>query len=143
MKYELKENEKKDILRFLTVHPHAKLIRNYKNWLNFKEGDVLIRYRIDHEGNERIDNVSEVCPVPKKFKIVFVDEEIKSPWVKNVNVRGGLGTRLYCLTESQGFIYQVDPELVDCILMGARYDPRAQYRNWRRENPGYGGQDIP
>lgn len=139
--YDLKKAEIEAISMFLLNHPHAKLIRNYLDWLNFKVGDVLIRYRIDNEGNERVDNVSADCNIPKKFKVVYIDNEVKCPWVKNVCVRGGLGTKLYCLTESAGYIYKIDPEVMDCILMGVNYDPRAQYRNWRRENPNYGGKN--
>lgn len=138
MKYELKDSEKEAIKMFLTHHPQAKILRQYQDWLHFKTGDILIRYRINNEGKERIDPVSAECSVPKKFKIVYIDPETKIPWVKNVNVRGGLGSRIYSLTESTGFVYQPDPEAVDAILMGTRYDPRAQYRSWRRENPNYG-----
>lgn len=140
MKYELKPDEQLAVDRFMMNHPHAKLLRHYNSWLNFETDDVLVRYRIDNEGKERIDTVSENCSVPKKFKIVYIDKDIRCPWVKNVNVRGGLGSKLYCLTESSGYVYKVDPEYLDCFLIGAKYDPRAQYRSWRRENPSYGGK---
>lgn len=141
MRYDLKDEDKRAIATFLTHHPHAKLLRQYNDWLNFKTGDILIRYRTDNEGKERIDPVSAECPVPKKFKIVYIDPDVKIPWVKNVNVRGGLGNRTYALTESTGYSYKPDPEMLDAILMGVRYDPRAQYRSWRRENPNYGTKD--
>ena len=135
----LKANEIKAVERFMETHPHANLLRQYVSWKNFEAGDVLIRYRSDHEGNARVDHVSEQCKVPKKFKVMFVDEELGLPWVKNVNVRGGLGSKLYCLTESVGYSYVVDPECLECELLGVKYDPRAQYREWRKGNPNYGG----
>ena len=141
MKEILKANEIEAVEKFITNHPYARLIKNYKEWLDFKAGDVLIRYRFENNMVGKIDFVSERCRVPKKFKVIYIDE-IGCPWVKNVNVRGGLGNKLYNLIESPAYVYKTDPELMDCLIMDAKYDPRAQYRDWRRENPNYGGQDA-
>jgi hypothetical protein len=94
----LKKEENKIVESFLENHPTAKMIANYKKWLEFKEGDVLIRERSSLEEGE-IDMVSADCRVPKKFKVMHIDK-LGFPWVKNINVRGGLGTKLYNLSES-------------------------------------------
>jgi len=130
----LKTQETKTVRLFLDNHPSAKMIQNYRQWLQLKENDVLVRDRMDGA----VDMVSEQCSVPKKFKVIHIDE-LGFPWVKNINVRGGLGTKLYNLSESPAFTYKVDPEQLDCLLLGGKYDPRAQYREWRKLNPKYGG----
>jgi len=138
MKNPLKPKEQLAVDNFLKQHHTARLLRNFKSWQDFKLDDIIVRYRIDENETEKIDNVSVECTVPKKFKIVHIDE-LGCPWVKNVNVRSGLGNKLYCLVDSPNYRYQVDPEILDCILIGVKYDPRAQYRSWRQENPNYGG----
>lgn len=135
----LKSEEQASIDFFLKNSHWAQMIRNYITWKDFKVGDILVRYKSDHSGKESVDLVSTECKVPKKFKVVFIDE-LGCPWVKNVNVRSGLGAKLYCLVDAQRYKYTADPELLDCLIMGHRYDPRAQYRQWRSENPQYGGK---
>lgn len=134
MSNQLKDLENKVVKQFLDNHPTAKMIRNYRQWLELKVNDVLIRDRMDGE----IDCVSTDCKVPKKFKVIYIDD-VGFPWVKNINVRGGLGTKLYNLSESPAFSYRIDPDQLDCLLLGGRYDPRQQYRAWRSNNPTYGG----
>lgn len=140
MKYSLKPKELKDVENFLQNSPVAKMIREYNNW-KFELGDVLVKYRQDYEGNRTIDIVSEVCPVPKKYRVVLIDD-LGIPWVKQISVRGGLGNKLYCiLNYSQPNVrWEVDPEQVDATLLGYKYDPRAEYKRMRTENPGYGGK---
>jgi len=134
MKGQLKSEEIKLVNSFIIHHPSAKMIRHYREWQHLKENDVLIRDRMDGT----LDKVSEQCDVPKKFKVIHIDE-LGFPWVKNINVRGGLGTKLYNLSESLTFTYKIDTEQLDCLLLGGKYDPRAQYREWRKRNPTYGG----
>jgi hypothetical protein len=61
--------------------------------------------------------------------------------VKQLSVRGGLGNKMYCLMNYvNNYRWEVDPEQVDAILLGYRYDPRAEYRRMRDENSEYGGK---
>ena len=80
-----------------------------------------------------------VYKVPKKFKIVYVDE-FNIPWVKQISVRGGLGNKLYTLLSFQPtrFKFEIDPEKLDAELLGFKYDPRAEYKRMRDSNPKYG-----
>jgi len=143
MKYKLKSQELQDVEKFLDTSPVAKLLRECSNW-DFSIGDVLVKFKLDHDGNKTIEHVSEICPIPKKFRIVHIVNvgNTKIPWVKQVSVRGGLGNKLYCiLNYSQPSVrWEVDPEQIDATLLGYKYDPRLEYKNMRTENPGYGGK---
>lgn len=140
-KYSLKPKEISDIKRFVEHSGTAFLIREHKKWQSFKVGDVLIRTRaVLGDSDWRVDVVSITCPVPKKFKIVHIDE-LGVPWIKQMSVRGGLGSKLYCLAESsQTLMYEMDPEIITATILGDKYDPRAQYKSWRDNNPQYGGK---
>jgi hypothetical protein len=83
--------------------------------------------------------VSDVCQVPKKYRVVFIDA-LGVPWVKQLSVRGGLGNRMYCLaTVDPGrYHYMVDPEQLEAILLGYKYDSRREYKQMRSQNPNYG-----
>lgn len=148
MNYQLKQNEKDAVEAFLKAgNRQSTLLREFVKWQGFGLNDVLIRYRITadfHTGKIQrdIDNVSNTCEVPKKFRIVYIDD-IGVPWVKQLSVRGGLGNKLYCLADySPGcYEFEVDPAYVDSILLGTSYDPRAEYRLMRKENPRYGGNN--
>jgi hypothetical protein len=138
MKY-LKQKDIEDIKKFHEQSPQAKMIRDYHSW-KFNVDDVLIRHSTDHDGNKVVDIVSESCRVPKKFRVVKVDE-LGIPWVKQLSVRGGLGNKLYCLMNYvNNYTWEVDPEQIDAVLLGYKYDPRAEYRRMRDENPQYGGK---
>lgn len=131
----LKAKDAEDIKKFAENSPLAHTIKQYKNW-KFSVGDVLIRKSIR---TNDIDRVSETCPVPRKFRVIHIDE-LGIPWVKQLSVRGGLGNKLYNLmTYVQNFIWEVDPEQIDALILGYKYDPRAEYRRMRDENPEYGG----
>lgn len=135
----LSPSDIKDIEAFKAHNPVGRLLLEIRDVWKFAVGDVLIRYRINEDGRE-IDMVSDVCPVPKKFRVMHIDD-LGIPWVKQLSVRGGLGTKLASLVEawSQGkYRYAVDPEQIDSILLGYKYDPRIEYRKLRNENPNYG-----
>ena len=72
MTHELKKDDIRAVQMFMLQHPSARLIRNYLQWSTFNTGDVLIRYRTDEEGREKIETVSSSCDVPKKYKIVYI-----------------------------------------------------------------------
>jgi len=133
----------KEIRDFLDLASSAKLIREWHIWQLYKEGDVLIRQKRFGYGasvNWKFDVVSSYCPVPRKFKIVKIDE-LGIPWVKQISVRGGLGNKIHSLADStQTYRYQQDPEMSMAILLGVDYEPRSQYKKWREDNPNYGGK---
>ena len=139
MKYSLKPKELIDVENFLKNSPHAKMIKEYQNW-GFEIGDVLIRHNTNYVGDTAVELVSPSCQIPKKYRVVHIDE-LKVPWVKQVSVRGGLGNKLYCLLNynQSNIQWSVDPEQIDSQLLGRKYDPRAEYKRMRTENPNYGG----
>jgi hypothetical protein len=124
------------------THPNSILIREWHLWQEYEVGDVLIRQkRVGYGAKVKwiIDEVSAKCPVPRKFKIVHIDE-LMIPWVKQVSVRGGLGNKLIPLTDTTtSYRFELDPEMEVAVLLGVEYEPRAQYKNWRQNNPDYGG----
>jgi hypothetical protein len=137
--YRLKPDELQEIERFKTHHPQGKMLAEYLNW-KFQIDDVLIRYHVDSNGAKSLDMVSDDCQVPKKFRVVKIDD-LGIPWVKQLSVRGGLGNKLYCLMNYAGrFSWIVDPEQIDAMLLGYRYDPRIEYKRMRDGNPEYGGK---
>ena len=135
----LKTKDVEDIEKFHSHSPQAKMMKEYLSW-KFEVGDVLIRSSTNQAEAAVIDKVSESCPVPKKFRVLHVDE-LGIPWVKQLSVRGGLGNKMYCLMNYvNNYKWEIDPEQVDAILLGYRYDPRAEYRRMRDENSEYGGK---
>lgn len=140
MEHGLKPHEIRDVENFLKTSPVAQLIREYRNW-KFAVGDVLVKHNKTYDEGYELETVSSVCPIPRKFKVVHIDE-LNIPWVKQVSVRGGLGNKLYCVLNYHHprVKWEVDPEQVEAILLGFKYDPRAEYKRMRTENPGYGGK---
>ena len=133
----LKQKDMEDINRFHAHSPHARIIKQFLCW-NFKEDDILIRSQIDASGNKSVDIVSNVCKVPKKFRVIHIDE-LGIPWVKQLCVRGGMGNKLYCLINyAINYSWEVDPEQIDAIILGYKYDPRSEYKNMRSSTPQYG-----
>jgi hypothetical protein len=133
--HEIREYHKND--------PNAILIREWHRWQEFNEGDVIIRQKRFGYGSMvkwDIDKVSNKCPVPKKFKIVKIDD-YGIPWTKQISVRGGLGSNLASLAgTTNGYRYELDPEKELAVILGVDYEPRSQYRKWRKDNPEYGGE---
>lgn len=127
----------KNIERFSKEHPTGMLLNEMRNW-KFQIGDVLIRHIIN-DTTKNIDYVSETCQVPKKYRVVYIDE-LSIPWIKQLSVRGGMGEKIVCLanTDIRLYRYQVDPEQLDAALLGHNYDPRAEYKRMRNNNPNYG-----
>jgi hypothetical protein len=135
----LSPNDIKDIESFRIYHEIGLLLVEIKEAWKFTIGDVLVRYKVISNDQE-IDLVSDVCPVPKKFRVMYIDD-LGIPWVKQLSVRGGLGTKLMNLVDAWGsgkYKYAVDPEQIDSILLGYKYDPRIEYRRMRKENETYG-----
>lgn len=128
----------KDIEAF-KQSPTGRLLLEIRDAWKFSTGDVLVRYKIDGDSKD-IDLVSDVCPIPKKFRVMYIDD-LGIPWIKQLSVRGGLGTKLMSLADSWNhgrYKYTVDPEQADSILLGYKYDPRIEYKRLRNENPDYG-----
>ncbi len=132
-------SELQDIENFKQNHPTGRLLAELRNVWQFQVGDVLIRHKVEGTSSD-LDVVSDACPIPKKFRVMFIDE-LGMPWIKQLSVRGGLGSKLMAMADawSNGkYRYSVDPELVDSILLGYKYDPRIEYKKMRDENPEYG-----
>lgn len=135
----IKPEELKEIEHFANNHPTGRLLTEMKSW-NFQTGDVLIRHIKASDGTRAVDVVSDSCPVPKKYRVIYIDS-LGLPWIKQLSVRGGLGEKIYCLAtvDANRYSYQVDPEQLEAILLGYKYDPRVEYKRMRTENPHYGG----
>lgn len=133
----LKPNELQEVQNFKS-HPTAIIIKEYKNW-GFTVGDILIKKEKFADGSQVVVEVSPTCNVPKKYQVVHLDE-LGLPWIKQLSVRSGLGKRIYCLAsfDTGRYTFCVDPMQLDCIILGAKYDPRREYRNMRDRNPSYG-----
>lgn len=134
----IKPNDMASVENFAKNHPLGRLLAELKNW-NFQVGDVLIREVKAYEGTKSIDMVSDTCQVPKKYRVVHIDN-LGIPWVKQLSVRGGLGDKIYCLATvaAEKYSYQVDPEQLEASLLGYKYDPRVEYKRMRADNPEYG-----
>ena len=140
--YELKDEDKTVIINNMASSHLYKLIKEYNSW-NFEIGDILVRYSLSAEGNKSIEFVGSNCQVPKKYKILYIDDA-GIPWTKQVSVRGGLGKKIRPLTNiADGYRWtmEIDPEQIDSIILGYKYDPRIEYRRMRDKNPEYGGKD--
>jgi hypothetical protein len=139
----LKPEELKDVERFAKEHPTGRLLTQMKSW-GFSLGDVLVRYRKNIEdGSIELDTVNGIDNVPKKYKVVFIDD-LDVPWIKQLSVRGGLGNKLYCLAtlDTDTYQYKVDPEQLEAALLNYKYDPRIEYKRMRDGNPSYGKKDT-
>ena len=135
----LKQKDIEDIKKFHSHSPQSRMIKEFLSW-KFSVDDVLIRHTHNHNSDRSVDIVSEVCPVPKKFRVLHIDE-LGIPWVKQLSVRGGLGNKMYCLMNYvNNYKWEVDPEQVDALLLGYKYDPRTEYRRMRDDDPNYGGK---
>lgn len=141
-KYELKDEDKAAIIHNIATSHLYKLIVEYNSW-NFEVGDVLVRYAISADDNRSVEYVSSSCKVPKKYKIIYIDDA-GIPWTKQVSVRGGLGKKVRPLTNiADGYRWTmaIDPEQIDAIILGYKYDPRIEYKKMRDREPGYGGSN--
>jgi len=141
---ELKDVDKEAVLHYMTTSHLYKLIQEFNSW-NFEVGDVLVRYSYSTVGGrtKNIELVSSSCRVPKKYKIVYIDDA-GIPWTKQVSVRGGYGKKIRPLTNiSDGWsnTVAIDPEQIDAILLGYKYDPRSEYKKMRNGDPEYGKKE--
>jgi len=133
----VKSSDLKEIESYLTYSDTAATIREFISWNGFAVGDVLIQ--IDTRQEDEIVQVSKNCPVPRKHKIVHIDE-LGIPWVKQVSVRGGLGKSIKPLIEISPMRYrfEIDPLRFEAEMLGFKYDPRIEYKRMRENNPCYG-----
>jgi hypothetical protein len=134
----LKPEELKCVENFAKEHPMGRLLSEMKTW-GFQVGDVLIRQIKEADGSVSVDVLAGTDSVPKKYKVVFIDG-LGVPWIKQLSVRGGLGNKLYCLADmvNTKYSYKVDPEQLEAMLLGYKYDPRIEYKRMRNDNPTYG-----
>lgn len=134
----LKPEELKEVENFAKETQLGKLLTEMKTW-GFQVGDVLVRTTRTHENKHEIDMMNDASGVPKKFKVVFIDD-LGIPWIKQLSVRGGLGNKMYCLAnmDAHRHNYKIDPEQLDAFLLGYKYDPRIEYKRMRSDNPNYG-----
>lgn len=134
----LKPEELKDVEKFAKEHQIGKLLSEIKTW-GFQVGDVLIRTTKTSDGKSEVDTMNDASGVPKKFKVVFIDD-LGIPWIKQLSVRGGLGNKMHCLAtmDVHRHSYKIDPEQLDAFLLGYKYDPRIEYKRMRTDNPNYG-----
>jgi hypothetical protein len=141
-KQPLKLNGKnlQEIEQFLAVNPKVEIIREYKALQGIEVGDVLVRYSKRSGTTARTaEIVSNSCPITTKYQVVFLDSE-GTIWLKQICVKGGLARNLINpLIHADSWHYAVDPRQLDSVLLGIEYDPRAEYKEFRKNNPGYGG----
>lgn len=136
MKKLLKPSDEATIEQWHTHDSLALILRAVKEWSDFEIGEVLVKRDLS---NNNLVEVSGQCRIPKKWKIVHIDD-LGIPWIKVVSVRGGLGNKLEPMTKFQPnrFRFEIDPEKLDALLLGVRYDPRIEYKRMRDANPNYG-----
>lgn len=136
----LKPNELTQVDRFAKSHDLGILLSEMKHW-GFQVGDTLVRHIKMTGGSTKVDIISDTCPVPKKFRVVHIDE-LGIPWIKQLSVRGGLGKILYCMAQHncRRYRYKVDPDQIEAVILGIKYDARREYRQMRDNNPSYGGR---
>lgn len=135
MKKLLKPDDETTIQRWHDNHHTARMLKALKSWSDLEVGEVLVRRDVS-SGN--LVEVSGTCKVPQKFKIVHIDN-LGVPWIKRMSVRGGLSSKLYPMThfEPERFTFEVDPEKIDAMLLGIKYDARLEYKRMRDSNPNY------
>lgn len=126
---------------------------NIKDSINFNVGDYVVKYtphwdNWDDEGDYtkvkwKPEVISYLCPVPKKYMVVHVDE-YQVPFVKLVGKNGKPTGRLICLA-SQTFIsgksfFKIDQDYADhCLLADPAvtpFDPNTtlnKYREFEKE----------
>jgi len=126
-----------DQIAIKTKRPLFKMLKLYKQALQFELNCVLIKTL-----NKEVEQVSANCPVPKKYKVVHIDDcDVR--WVKVISVKGGLGANLIPLISepfefTKEVEYHIDPELLNATILGYKYDARKEYKNMRDLNPKYG-----
>lgn len=132
----LKQSDLNTIKRWLENEPIAQIFKAVKDLSGLNVGDIFVKRDLS---NNEIVKISGMCKVPRKYKVVYVDE-YGIPWFKQVSVRGGLGDKIYPLTHFNPtrFQFELDPEKLDADLLGTKYDPRIEYKRMRDANPNYG-----
>jgi hypothetical protein len=116
---------------------YLKVLNEYRG---INVGDVLIK---KSKTTGDVVNMSGTCPIPIKYKVVYIDEDIGVLWLKQISVRGGLGKKLYPITNFSptSFKFEIDPEKIEAEILGIKYDPRINYKRMRDINPNYGKEN--
>lgn len=130
----------KDIEALRATSPKLLIIKEYKNLLGLKIGDVLIRFpKRDGVELKDVNTVTLTCKVPNKFKVVFIDQD-GVPWLKQIQVKGGLAKNIVNpVMHAEVWSYKIDPRQTESIILDIKYDPREEYKTFRKNNPNYGG----
>lgn len=136
MKKLLKPADEELMKRWMDQEPIAQVLKELKHFNDISIGEVLVKRDMT---NGQVVLVSGTCPVPKKYRVVAIDE-LGVPWIKQISMRGGLGTKIYPLTHftPTRFKFEIDPERLDAELLGIKYDCRIEYKRMRDANPKYG-----
>lgn len=100
---------------------------------NFDVGDVIIKEKLE-DGAWQPELMPNSDSVPKKYRVVHKDE-YDVCWIKQISVRKGLGKALKCTLDINYKTerWKLDPEQLNSIILGDKYDPREQYRAFREQ----------
>lgn len=134
-KYSISERDLKAIMDFEKYDLIGSALRHVRDEWNFNVGDVLIKRFKDSSGALSIETTSSSNNIPKKYRVVAIDT-LGVPWVKQINMRGGLSKNLISLVHmfyNGKYEFSMDPEQQDAILLDYEYDPRLQYKLLRKE----------
>jgi hypothetical protein len=131
MHYKLSESDKRRIENSINSLLSYKVLRTFQE-TQVEVGDVLIMEELDWQSDKwQPKYVSEGMRVPKKYRVVHVDE-CGVAWVKLIKVTGGMGKSIKSTLNINFAVerWRVDPKMLDSILLQEEYDPRLEYRNW-------------
>lgn len=112
--------------------------------IQFEEGDFLLRYDAEYDwekddGEEKtwvVEKFSEVNPVPRKYKVVYVDD-VGLPYIQKVLFNGNLCGEAKCLAgyDLDHTKFLPDPDFLDHHLLKEEedaFDPLEVYKEARR-----------
>lgn len=127
----LTDNDRRRIAGHYENNLVMKVVKLHKE-LQVDIDDVLIMEVKDRETGEWTANlVSKSMPLPKKYKVVHIDE-YGVAWVKLIKVAGGLGKSLKCVLNIDLYSerWKQDKRQLESILIGHEYDPREEYKDY-------------
>ena len=101
--------------------------------IDFDVGDVIVKEKFE-SGAWQPELMPNSEHVPKKYRVVYKDE-YEVCWVKQISVRKGLGKALKCTLDINYKTerWKLDPEQLNSIILGEKYDPREQYRTFKEQ----------